>query len=75
MPSIADGVEFPPWSAFVAAVDSNQINGGQPEDADEFCARGTWTVGRYIRYVTQVHETVMTPAPPVGYDINHPPAG
>ena len=56
-------------------MDSNQVNGGQPEEAAAFCARADWTVDRYIQYVMAVHETVMSPAPPIGYDINHPPAG
>jgi hypothetical protein len=42
----------------------------------EFCTAGVWTVERYNEYVTRVHQTVMTPAPPNFEDPSTPlPAG
>jgi|AntAceMinimDraft_5_1070358.scaffolds.fasta_scaffold28558_2 hypothetical protein len=77
----SNSAPFPSIDDFDAAVDSNQINGGQPEGAAAFCASGAWNVARYIEYVLNTHKTVMTAAPVASKNddamdlLMHPPAG
>jgi hypothetical protein len=70
----ATGPTFPRDDAFTAAANSNQVNGGQPANAKDFCLHGTWTVQRYVAYTLKVHETVMSPIPS-NFDAMAPPAG
>lgn len=63
---------------FVAAVGSNQINGGQPKNAQSFCTDAVgWTVDRYNKYVVKTHESTMAPSTTDGepYNPASPPAG
>jgi len=69
------GPSFPTLHDFEASAGSNQVNGGQPAEAQGFCESGTWTVQRYSEYILAVHETVMTPVPSAGSDDLRPPVG
>jgi hypothetical protein len=74
---VGDGPSFPIDGDFVEAVESNQVSGGQPTSAAEFCNSGEWTVDRYNTYVLKTHETVMTffNASNDSDAYLHPPAG
>ena len=69
--------EFLDDETFVAAKGSNQINGGQPENAQPFCTDDVWTVDRYNKYVVKTHESTMAPSVTDGepFDPATPPAG
>ena len=75
-----DGPPFPSDADFTEAQGSNQVNGGQPANASDFCAAGNWTVERYVQYILNTHATVMTslnatqasqPAAPLDQGDNH----
>jgi len=72
-------VDFLDTETFAAAVGSNQINGGQPENAQSFCTEDVvWTVDRYNKYVVKTHESTMAPSTTEDgepYDPTTPPAG
>eukprot|EP00547_Thalassionema_nitzschioides_P000728 CAMPEP_0194214914 /NCGR_PEP_ID=MMETSP0156-20130528/16341_1 /TAXON_ID=33649 /ORGANISM="Thalassionema nitzschioides, Strain L26-B" /LENGTH=599 /DNA_ID=CAMNT_0038943289 /DNA_START=280 /DNA_END=2075 /DNA_ORIENTATION=+ len=70
-----DSPEFPSDDAFVEAKGSNQVNGGQPQNAKDFCKSGTWTVGRFNTFVKKTLETTLSPPPSLGYDVLKPPVG
>eukprot|EP00658_Telonema_sp_P-2_P036188 TRINITY_DN26228_c0_g1_i1.p1 TRINITY_DN26228_c0_g1~~TRINITY_DN26228_c0_g1_i1.p1 ORF type:complete len:484 (-),score=59.52 TRINITY_DN26228_c0_g1_i1:130-1581(-) len=74
-PEPTTGPAFPQIQLFEAAVGSNQINGGQPSQAAEWCEQGAWTVPRYTRYTLTTHETTMSPPPEPGYNRLKPPIG
>lgn len=69
---------FPTDADFVAANNSNQVQGLQPESPQPFCAHGKWTVDVYNDYVLKTHESVMTEVDVDDFDgdlLLHPPAG
>ena len=72
--AVPDGPAFPSLDMFARSAGSNQVNYGQPEDAQAFCRVGTWTVDRYTQYISRVHELVMTP-PPSNVATSTPPSG
>jgi hypothetical protein len=63
---VSSSPDFPTVADFEEGALSNQINGGQPASAKEFCKSGTWTVSRFNLYMKQTHESTYSPAPPLG---------